>query len=51
LATHGGIPAVARAAWPRWALGRHPTSSVKRLLKVPGDKQPTAKQASGRAMS
>jgi len=34
-ATHDGIPAVARAAWRRYALGDMPTSSVKRLLKVP----------------
>jgi hypothetical protein len=43
-ARHDGIPAVARAAWRRWVLGGRPTSSVKRMLKVPSDEQPTAKQ-------
>src|SRR5215210_8414175 len=36
-ASQDGIPAVARAAWRRWTLGGTPTSSVKRLLKVPSD--------------
>jgi hypothetical protein len=45
-ATHDGIPAVARAAWCRQVLGGMPTSSVKRVLKVPSEEQPTAKQAS-----
>jgi hypothetical protein len=47
-ATQDGIPAVARAAWRRQLLGGIPTSSVKRLLKVPSDEQPTAKQTSVR---
>src|SRR6266581_8444012 len=45
-ATHGGIPAVALIAWRRYVLGGIPTSSVKRLLKVPSDEQPTSKQTS-----
>ena len=45
-ATHGGIPAVAPAAWRRYVLGGIPTSSVKRVLKVPSDEQPTAQQPS-----
>jgi hypothetical protein len=45
-ATHGGIPAAARAVWLRYVLGGTPTSSVKRVLKVPSDAQPTAKQTS-----
>src|ERR1700736_5070441 len=44
--THGGIPAVASTAWRREVLGGIPTSSVKRVLKVPSDAQPTAKQTS-----
>jgi hypothetical protein len=35
LATLDGIPTVARAASRRWVQGGIPTSSVKRLLKVP----------------
>src|SRR5215472_11885601 len=45
-ATQGGIPAVAAAASRRYVLGGTPTSSVKRVLKVPSDEQPTAKQTS-----
>ncbi len=45
-ATHDGIPAVARASSSRYALGGIPTSSVKRVLKVPSDEQPTVKQTS-----
>jgi hypothetical protein len=41
IATHGGIPVVGRAASRRLVLGGIPTSSVKRLLKVPSDEQPT----------
>jgi hypothetical protein len=40
------MPAVVRAAWRRYARGDIPTSSVKRVLKVPSDAQPTAKQTS-----
>src|SRR6185295_17292735 len=44
---HDGIPAVARSvARRRYALGGTPTNSVKRVLKVPSDEQPTAKQTS-----
>jgi hypothetical protein len=43
---HGGIPAVRGAARRRYALGDMPTNSVKRVLKVPRDEQPTAKQTS-----
>src|SRR2546422_529923 len=42
----GGIPPLALASWRREVLGGLPTSSVKRLLKVPSDEQPTAKQTS-----
>src|SRR5215217_5802857 len=35
LATHEGIPAVTRAAWRLSAPGGAPTSSLKRVLKVP----------------
>jgi hypothetical protein len=45
-ATHDGIPAVACAARRRQVLGGIPISSLKRLLKVPSDEQPTAKQTS-----
>ncbi len=45
-ATQDGMPAVARASWRRYTLGGTPTSSVKRLLKVPSDAQPTSKQTS-----
>jgi hypothetical protein len=45
-AAHGRIPAVARAVWCRYVLGRTPTSSVQRVLKMSGDEQPTAKQTS-----
>src|SRR5436305_2079243 len=45
-ATQGAIPSVARASWRRYVLGGIPTSSVNRLLKVPSDEQPTAKQTS-----
>jgi hypothetical protein len=37
---------VALPAWRRYVLGGTPTSSVKRVLKVPSDAQPTAKQTS-----
>jgi hypothetical protein len=46
LEMHGGIPAVAPASSRRYVLGGTPTSSVKRVLKVPSDEQPTAKQTS-----
>jgi hypothetical protein len=45
MATHGGIP----PSRPPCGAGRcraHPTRSVKRVLKVPSDEQPTAKQPS-----
>jgi hypothetical protein len=45
-ATHDGIPAVARDARARYVLGGTPTNSVKRVLKVPSEEQPTAKQTS-----
>jgi hypothetical protein len=45
-ATHDGIPAVAWAACSRYTLGGTPTSSVKRVLNVPSDWQPTAQQTS-----
>jgi hypothetical protein len=45
-ATHDGIPDVVRAAWRRYTLGGTPTSSLNRLLNVPSDEQPTAKQTS-----
>jgi hypothetical protein len=45
-ATHAGIPAVARAACRRSVLGGIPTSSVKRVLTVLSDAQPTANQIS-----
>jgi hypothetical protein len=43
---HDGIPAVACPSWRRYVLGGTPTNSVKRLLNVPSDAQPTAKQTS-----
>src|SRR5580704_11139128 len=46
LDTHEGIPAVARDSWSRYVLGAIPTSSVNRVLKVPSDEHPTAKQTS-----
>ena len=42
LTTHGGIPAIAPPASARYVLGGTPTSSVKRVLKVPRDEQPTS---------
>ena len=45
-ATHGGTPAIAPLASRRYVLGGTPTSSVKRVLKVPSEEQPTAKQTS-----
>ena len=39
-------PAVAGVPCWRYALGGMPTSSVNRVLKVPSDEQPTAKQTS-----
>jgi hypothetical protein len=51
LATQGGIPAIAPAASRRYVLGGTPTSSVKRVLNVPSDEQPTAKQTSVTLMS
>jgi hypothetical protein len=45
-AAQDGIPAVARAAWRRSTLGGIPNRSLKRLLKVPSDEQPTAKETS-----
>jgi hypothetical protein len=41
-----GIPAVAPPASRRYTLGGTPTSSVKRLLNVPSDEQPTSKHTS-----
>jgi hypothetical protein len=43
VATHDGIPAVARRVAPIDA-GRHADQLMKRVLKVPSDKQPIAKQ-------
>src|SRR6185312_10412362 len=40
-ATHDGRPAVARAASRRYTPGETPTSSAKRVLKVPSEAQPT----------
>lgn len=40
------MPSVRPAASRRYVLGGTPTSSVKRVLKVPSDEQPTAKQTS-----
>ena len=37
---------LARAARRRYTLGGTPTSSVKRVLKVPSDEQPIAKHTS-----
>ena len=45
-ATHDGIPCVASAASCLYTLGGTPTSSVNRVLNVPSDWQPTAKQTS-----
>src|SRR5664279_4127260 len=50
-ATHGGISAVAGTDWRRYTLGGTPTNSVNRVLKVPRDEQPTAKQTSVTLMS
>lgn len=44
--THDGMPAVTPAVWSRYALGDMPTNSVNRVLNVPSDEQPTAKQTS-----
>ena len=44
--THDGIPGVAPAVCSRYVLGDIPTNSLKRVLKVPSDEQPTAKQTS-----
>ena len=46
LATHGAIPRVASPAAPGRRSAASPTSSVNRVLKVPRDEQPTAKQTS-----
>ena len=43
---YGGMPAISPAASRRYTLGGMPTSSVKRVLKVPSEEQPTAKQTS-----
>ena len=40
------IPVVALAASLRYVVGGMPTSSVKRVVKVPSDEQPTSKQTS-----
>ncbi|MEA2616775.1 MAG: hypothetical protein QOE72_2558 [Chloroflexota bacterium] len=40
------MPTVESAAWSLYVLGGIPTSSVKRVLKVPNDEKPTAKQTS-----
>src|SRR5690625_1058579 len=41
-----GIPSIGRAPSSRKARGDTPTSSLKRVLKVPSDEQPTSKQMS-----
>jgi hypothetical protein len=49
--THETISAGSRAGSLLYALGDIPTSSVKRVLKVPSDEQPTAKHTSVTLMS
>ncbi len=50
-ATQGGMPLVPVSDCCRKTLGGTPTSSVKRVLNVPSDWQPTAKQMSVTLMS
>ena len=45
------MPSVTEAVCSRYALGGMPTNSVKRVLKVPNDEHPTAKQISVTFMS
>lgn len=49
--THDGIPAIASDAIRRYVLGGTPTSSVNRVLNVPSEEDPTAKQTSVTVMS
>src|SRR5699024_1101654 len=46
LTTHGATPGIPFAASRRYAPGETPTSSVKRVLNVPSEAQPTAKHTS-----
>ena len=46
LVSHDGTPAISPCAWRRYSLGGIPTSSEKRVLKVPSDWHPTSKQTS-----
>lgn len=46
LATHGSSPDTSVAARERYTLGGMPTSSLKRVLNVPSDAQPTPWQTS-----
>ena len=46
MATQEGIPSTAPDSSRRYSLGDIPTSSEKRVLKVPTEEQPTSKQIS-----
>lgn len=48
---HGSIPGTTSAPCARYTLGGTPTSSEKRVLKVPSEPQPTVKHTSVTLMS